>query len=123
MEKMIIQKVRSAFHISPKFLSEIDLTMKKIQKGKDLPDDEIPDIIDSLINHISEFGSYWKRTVNPLNIIYKRAEFINYIIKANLDDCAIEWPLKDPSLNISIRKKNIIKKIFEAYLQKCGLSN
>ena len=122
MEKMIIQKVRTAFHISPSFISEIDHTMKKIQKGKDCSDDEIPGIIDSLINHISEFGSYWKRTVNPLNIIYKRAEFINYIIKANLEDCAIEWTFKDPSLNISNRKKNIIRKILEAYLHNCGLN-
>ncbi len=123
MEKMIIQKVRSAFHISPKFLSEIDQTIKKIRKGDDWTEDEETVIIDSLIDLISEFGSYWKHTVNPLNIIYKRAEFINYIIKSNLDDCAIEWTLKDPALNISNRKKNIIKQIFEAYLKKCGILN
>ena len=95
--------------------------MKKIEKDKYWKSDELSDIIDILIDHISEPGSYWKRNVNPLNVIYKRGEFVNSIIKTYLDDCEIKWNQRDPSINISLRKRNLINKILAAYLSKCGL--
>jgi len=104
-------------------LKEIVRSIKEITKGKEKPFDKVSDIIDILIKRISQVGSYWTHQVNPLNLIYKRAEIIDNFLQDSLDTCNIEWQRVDPDLNLDVRRKNVIKEFFYKKLKECGIAH
>ena len=104
-------------------LREIVKSMKEITKGRYTPFDKVSDIIDILIKRISQFGSYWTHDVNPLNLIYKRAEIIDNFLQESLAACDIEWERVDPDLNLDVRRKNVIKEFLAKKLKECGITN
>ena len=103
-------------------LKEIVKSIKEITIGRNKPFDKVSDIIDILIKRISQFGSYWTREVNPLNLIYKRAEFIDNFLKEYLDSCDIDWNRVDPPLNLESRRKNAIDEVLNEKLKDCGIT-